>query len=112
MLVLASVSVWDQHLESRGLAPVYTMNVLNYDSISDVLLPRAAGYAAGLLEHFFAGRIDARVQPAADTAPTATVAAPPADAAATAAPAHRARRVSFVVAAATGGQRASPTKSQ
>jgi hypothetical protein len=69
-VALTSVSVWDQHLESRGVAPVYTMNVLNYDSISDVLLPRAAGYAAGLLEHFFAGRIDASVQPAGQTDPT------------------------------------------
>ena len=69
-VALTSVSVWDQHLESRGLAPLYTMNVLNYDSISDVLLPRAAGYAAGLLEHFFAGRIEASVQPAGEADPT------------------------------------------
>jgi hypothetical protein len=63
-VAVSSWSVWNQHLESRGLLPTYSMNALNYDSISDVLLPRAAGYSAGLLDHFFAGRLDASVQPA------------------------------------------------
>jgi hypothetical protein len=69
-VAVTSRSLWDQHLESRGWVPRYSMNVLNYDSISDVLLPRAAGYAAGLLDHFFAGRLDATVQPAGQDDPT------------------------------------------
>jgi hypothetical protein len=69
-VAVSSRSVWDQHLEKRGLLPVYSMNVLNFDAISDVLLPRAAGYAAGFLEHFFAGPLDASVQPAGGTDPT------------------------------------------
>ena len=54
-VAVSSRSVWDQHLELRGDLPKFSLNVLNYDSISAVLLPRAVGYAAGLLDHFFAG---------------------------------------------------------
>ena len=69
-VAVSSRSVWDQHLEQRGDLPKFSLNVLNYDAISDVLLPRAAGYAAGLLDHFFAGRLDASVQPAGEPDPT------------------------------------------
>jgi hypothetical protein len=68
-VAVTSRSVWDQHLETRGLVPAYSMNVLNYDSISEVLLPRAVGYAAGFLDDFFRGRLDASVQPAGETDP-------------------------------------------
>jgi hypothetical protein len=63
-------SVWDRHLESRGLVPVFSMNVLNYDAISDVLLPRAVGYAAGFLDAFFGGQLEANVHPAGEPDPT------------------------------------------
>jgi hypothetical protein len=69
-IAITSRSVWGQHLEARGLLPTYSMNVLNYDSIGDVLLPRAAGYAAGFLDHFFSGRLDASVQPAGGDDPS------------------------------------------
>jgi hypothetical protein len=69
-VAVTSRSLWDQHLEMLGRRPTYSMNVLNYDAISDVLLPRAAGYAAGLLDHFFAGRLEASVQPSGETDPT------------------------------------------
>jgi hypothetical protein len=69
-VALTTRSVWDQHLESRGLAPVFTMNVLNYDAISDVLLPRAVGYAAGFVDDFFRGQLEASVQPAGEVDPT------------------------------------------
>ena len=68
-VAVTSRSVWDQHLETRGQSPVYAMNVLNFDAISDVLLPRAVGYGAAFLEHFFAGQLDASVQPAGDPDP-------------------------------------------
>jgi len=57
-VAVTSRSVWDQHLEKLGSSPVFSMNTLNYDSIGDVLLPRAVGYAAGLLDHFFRGKLD------------------------------------------------------
>lgn len=69
-VAITSRSVWDQHLETQGHLPVYSLNVLNFDAISDVLLPRAVGYGAALLEHFFAGQLDASVQPAGDADPT------------------------------------------
>jgi hypothetical protein len=37
------------------------MNVYVYDEMADALLPRAVGYSAGLLEHFFRGRLDVTV---------------------------------------------------
>lgn len=69
-VAVSSRSVWDQHLELRGDLPKFSLNVLNYDSISAVLLPRAVGYAAGLLDHFFAGRLEASIQPGGETDPT------------------------------------------
>lgn len=54
-------SLWDQHLESKGLLPGYTLNTLNYDAMADVLLPRAVGYSAGLLDYFFRGKLDVRI---------------------------------------------------
>jgi hypothetical protein len=57
-VAVSARSLWDQHLERRGLLPAFTLNAINYDAMSDVLLPRAAGYSAGLLDHFFRGRLD------------------------------------------------------
>src|SRR5262249_13772098 len=48
----------DQHLETRQLRQSFSLNSLNYDSIADVLLPRAVGYSAGLLDYFFRNRLD------------------------------------------------------
>ena len=69
-VAVSSRSVWDQHLETRGLLPVFSLNALNYDAISDVLLPRAVGYAAGFLDAFFRGQLDASVRPAGEPDPT------------------------------------------
>ena len=68
-VAVSSRSIWDQHLEARGMTPAFTLNVLNHDAISDVLLPRAVGYAAGFLDDFFRGRLDASVQPAGEADP-------------------------------------------
>lgn len=57
-VALTSRSLWDQHLESRGFLPTFSLNTLNYDSIGDVLLPRAVGYSAGFLDYFFRGKLD------------------------------------------------------
>jgi hypothetical protein len=59
-------SLWDQHLEEHGQRPKFSLNTYNYDSIADILLPRAAGYSAGLLDHFFRGRLDVALVPAPD----------------------------------------------
>jgi hypothetical protein len=59
--VATSRSLWDQHLEQRGLLPVFTLNTLNYDSAADILIPRAVGYSAGLLDRFFRAKISGGV---------------------------------------------------
>jgi hypothetical protein len=69
-VAVTSRSLWDQHLETLGMRPTYSLNVLNYDSISDVLLPRAVGYSAGVLDDFFRGRIEASLQPGGEADPT------------------------------------------
>ncbi len=59
-VALSSRSVWDQHLESfsPGLPPSFTLNTINYDHMSALLLTRARGYSEGLLDYFFRGRLD------------------------------------------------------
>src|SRR5262249_34039628 len=55
-----SRSVWDEHLEKLGHFPIFTQNTLTYDSISDLLIPRAVGYSAGFLNRFFRASIGAQ----------------------------------------------------
>jgi hypothetical protein len=55
---VSSRSLWDQHLETSQRRPRFSLNTFNYDSIADVLLPRAVGYSAGLLDYFFRGKLD------------------------------------------------------
>jgi hypothetical protein len=50
-------SVWDEHLQ-RIEQKRYSLNTFNYDAMADVLIPRAVGYSAGLLDFFFRGRLD------------------------------------------------------
>ncbi len=56
---LTSRSLWDEHLESVGKRKKFTLNRYNYDAMADILLPRAVGYAAGFLDTFFRGSLDA-----------------------------------------------------
>ena len=55
---VTSRSVWDEHLETRGFFSRFSLNTLNYDAIGDLLVPRAVGYSAGLLDYFFRGRLE------------------------------------------------------
>src|SRR5213075_2595236 len=56
-------SLWDQHLETNQQRPKFSLNTYTYDSIADVLLPRAVGYSAGFLDYFFRGRLDVDLMP-------------------------------------------------
>jgi hypothetical protein len=58
-VAVSSRSMWDQHLESRSFPATFTLNTLNYDSMSSALLPRAVGYSEGLLDYYFRGRLKA-----------------------------------------------------
>jgi hypothetical protein len=55
---VSSRSLWDQHLESNQRQPKFSLNTYNYDSIADVLIPRAVGYSAGFLDYFFRGKLE------------------------------------------------------
>jgi hypothetical protein len=46
--------------------PVYSLSDASYFSRASMLIPRAVGYTAGFIEHFFRGRIDVAWKPAND----------------------------------------------
>jgi len=54
---LTTVGLWDQFLLERSNSPRYTLNWYNYDDQARLLLPRAIGYSAGILNYFFRGRL-------------------------------------------------------
>jgi hypothetical protein len=55
---LTTESVWNGRLTFSG-TPVrtYRLNRVNYDDMASLLIPRAVGYSAGLIEHFFRGEM-------------------------------------------------------
>lgn len=67
----ATHSVFDQYLKIHDVAVEYTssdgqkywanqitsLNRFNFDSAHDFLIPRAVAYSAGMIDHFFRGRI-------------------------------------------------------
>ena len=55
---LTAYSIFDKDLKERKKEPAFTLNRFNYDEMSNILIPRAVGYSAGLLNHFFRGEID------------------------------------------------------
>jgi hypothetical protein len=57
-VALTSYSVWDQFLQARAAVPSFSLNRQNYDAMADLLVPRAVAYSAGLINHFFRGRIE------------------------------------------------------
>ncbi len=59
---LSTYGLWDQFLEQQGATPQYTLSRANYDDMADLLIPRAVAYSAGLLNHFFRGRIEPEIE--------------------------------------------------
>ena len=55
---LTTYGVFDQFLVQQGKQPAYTLNRYNYDAMASLLIPRAVGYSAGLINYFFRGKID------------------------------------------------------
>ena len=55
---LTTESVWNGRVTFSG-NPVrtYRLNRVNYDDMASLLIPRAVGYSAGLIEHFFRGEM-------------------------------------------------------
>jgi hypothetical protein len=60
----SSLSVFDQYLALRPDGPTYrtdrlfTLNRYNYAAAHPFLISRAIGYSAGLIDHFFRGRLE------------------------------------------------------
>jgi hypothetical protein len=59
---ISTRSIWDQALENTG-SRAFSLNRLNYDAMSDILLPRAVGYSTALLDYFFRGKLDVDLIP-------------------------------------------------
>ena len=55
-------SIFDQHLVKKGRQPLFALNCLNIEAAADILLPRAVAYSAALLQYFFRGQLEARVE--------------------------------------------------
>ncbi len=58
---MISLSLFDAELRRRGAEPIFTVNRYVVDDAASLLLPRAVGYSAALLDYFFRGRLDGDV---------------------------------------------------
>lgn len=59
----SSYSIFNQDLERNGSQKLFALNALNFQYDWKYLLPRAIGYSAGLIDHFFRGRLDVQPDP-------------------------------------------------
>src|SRR2546426_598102 len=50
---MTTYSLFDLDLLTAGKKEVFSLNRFNYDNQAALLLPRAVGYSAGLLNYFF-----------------------------------------------------------
>jgi hypothetical protein len=60
---MTTYSLFDQDLKKKGENPAFTLNDRNYAAAANILLKRAVGYSAGLLNYFFRGSIDISLPP-------------------------------------------------
>lgn len=54
---LSAFSVFDFVYRNYSAGGIYTMTDTNYQSYADILIPRAVGYSAGLINYFFRGQV-------------------------------------------------------
>ena len=54
----STYSIFTDDLTRRGALPGYTLNRFNFDEAQAILIPRAVGYSAGLLDYFFRGKLE------------------------------------------------------
>ena len=50
-------SIFDQDLNRVGKPPVFSLNRFNFHTAENLLIPRAVGYSAGLINYFFRGKM-------------------------------------------------------
>lgn len=58
---LTTFGIFDADLVARDADPIFSFNRYNVDAAAGILLRRAVGYSAGLLDHFFRTRLDVDV---------------------------------------------------
>jgi hypothetical protein len=51
-------SVFDPDLDLHSQPKTFTLNCYNFEAAQQLLIPRAVGYSAGLINYFFRGKID------------------------------------------------------
>lgn len=66
---LTVYSFFNCYTEELGQKPVYTLNRKCHEEYGKLLLPRAAGYSAGLLNYFFRGKFKVEMEYIPDTIP-------------------------------------------
>lgn len=54
----STYSIFTRDLSLRSLLRRHSLNRFNFDAAQAILLPQAVGYSAGLLDHFFRGRLE------------------------------------------------------
>ena len=55
---MTTYSIFDRDLKNKNKTPAFTLNRFNYAAMAQILLPRAVGYSAGLLNYFFRGTLE------------------------------------------------------
>lgn len=54
----STFSLLDDDLNAIGASMIFSLNSFNFAEAHKLLIPRAVGYSAGLINHFFRGKID------------------------------------------------------
>ena len=54
----SSFSIFNSDLTRRNLLASYTINRFNIEAAQSVLIPRAVGYSAGMINYFFRGKLE------------------------------------------------------
>ncbi len=60
---MTTYSIFDQHLHAQNAGLIFALNCFNLDRVADILVRRAVSYSAALLDYFFRGRIEGRLEP-------------------------------------------------
>src|SRR5438445_1559220 len=55
---MTTYSLFDSALRSKQQQEIFTINRFTVERAAEILLPRATGYSAGLLDYFFRGKLD------------------------------------------------------
>jgi hypothetical protein len=56
-------SIFDQDLNDAGRGQIFSLNRFNFHTAQSLLIPRAVGYSAGLINYFFRGKMQISLPP-------------------------------------------------